>query len=268
MCDVSTLIDGKMLDHSKMSKYFHDIAVGVHDLHSLGVIHQDIKTCNILYNQEEDRMILCDLGMVNINMPHYPYFIPTYSSVYAPPEVFAQGTMSLKSDIWALGVTFYIMLTGYLPPPTQDRIIRYCRSLSSQPYHRVWKDIYKKYRMVYDPCVESRLLCQVKDPTTLSLLTGMLEPDANDRFDISQVFDHPYFSTMERPIALVREPYPTKWHAPMLRTKKILLDDMWSTALEMGAAQHDVIVLTFAYACVLIDIAMQQPCFIRSIART
>lgn len=78
------------------------------------VIHRDIKPDNIMLNHN-DEAVLIDFGvssqqdseMIESNMGTYMLF---------SPEMFGKDKVhGEKSDIWALGMTFYYLLVGYYP---------------------------------------------------------------------------------------------------------------------------------------------------------
>jgi PAS domain S-box-containing protein len=90
-------------------------------LHQRGVVHKDIKPRNILVNSATDQVWLTGFGIASR--------LPREHQAPAPPGVIA-GTLAYmapeqtgrmnrsvdsRSDLYALGITFYEMLTGTLP---------------------------------------------------------------------------------------------------------------------------------------------------------
>lgn len=89
---------------------------GLNTLHRLEIIHRDLKPDNILISKEGSVKIV-DYGIV-----HLPALkaitregSPPGSSDYMAPELFRGDLGSPSTDIFAVGVTLYEMLTGALP---------------------------------------------------------------------------------------------------------------------------------------------------------
>jgi PAS domain S-box-containing protein len=97
------------------------LAAALRRVHERGLIHKDIKPANILVDAASGRAWLTGFGIASR--------LPREHQAPAPPEVIA-GTLAYmapeqtgrmnrsvdsRSDLYALGVTFYEMLTGHLP---------------------------------------------------------------------------------------------------------------------------------------------------------
>src|SRR5262245_49340406 len=101
---------------SQVAKYLTDVADALDYAHRKGIIHRDVKPANILIDEDE-RAYLGDFGIakalegsdsltqagVGVGTPEY----------MAPEQ--AQGRADPRSDLYALGVMVYQMLTGQVP---------------------------------------------------------------------------------------------------------------------------------------------------------
>src|SRR6202789_1447394 len=109
---------------------FLQLAVGLANVldqaHKQGLIHKDLKPANILMNSSTGQVRLTGFGIASR--------LPRERQNFKPPEVIA-GTLAYmapeqtgrmnrsidsRSDLYALGVSFYEMLTGRLPFTASD----------------------------------------------------------------------------------------------------------------------------------------------------
>ena len=105
------------LDFAWKLHSLHDIAVGIKQLHSIDVSHQDIKPSNVLLFDEGSK--IGDLGRSMCPVLDGPYDDMMFSgdNTYAPPEVWTKSHMALDwhqrnyaIDCYLLGslITYYI----------------------------------------------------------------------------------------------------------------------------------------------------------------
>src|SRR5215469_10250008 len=97
------------------------IAVALGKLHQRRLVHKDIKPAHILLNEATGEVRLTGFGIASRlprerQSPHPPETI-TGTLAYMAPEQTGRMNRSIdsRSDLYALGVTFYQMLTGALP---------------------------------------------------------------------------------------------------------------------------------------------------------
>ncbi|RZM75985.1 protein kinase domain-containing protein [Leptolyngbya iicbica] len=102
-------------------------------LHGLNIVHRDISPDNVMYCRERDLPILIDFGLVNDAMneilsgeveqdedaPRTATVVGKFG--YSPPEQIQLGQCFPCSDLYALGVTAIVMLTGRYPRELMDR---------------------------------------------------------------------------------------------------------------------------------------------------
>ncbi|MGE5523108.1 MAG: protein kinase domain-containing protein [Rhodospirillaceae bacterium] len=90
------------------------IVKGVAVLHRLNILHRDVKPANVL--QGDDGIVrILDLGVAfNGGVDDAPDGVPGTPS-YMAPEVLAGQPASVRSDLYAIGVTLYQLLTRRYP---------------------------------------------------------------------------------------------------------------------------------------------------------
>ena len=97
------------------------VAAALGRLHQRGLVHKDIKPANILRNDATGEVRLTGFGIASRfarerQSPHPPETIAGTLAYMAPEQTGRMNrSVDSRSDLYALGVTFYQMLTGVLP---------------------------------------------------------------------------------------------------------------------------------------------------------
>ena len=100
------------------------ILKGVECLHKYGIIHRDIKTANIMVNEDYKEEIketpknsikIVDFGLSRILGKFECSEDPYGSLCYKAPELIQHIKYNFKVDIWAIGVTLFYIIYGELP---------------------------------------------------------------------------------------------------------------------------------------------------------
>ena len=125
---------GLPLDHllgtpMEVGRFLHlaiGIAAALGKVHQQGIIHKDIKPANVLVNLEANRVWLTGFGIASRlprerQVPEPPEFIAGTLAYMAPEQTGRMNrSIDSRSDLYALGVTFYQMITGGLPFAASD----------------------------------------------------------------------------------------------------------------------------------------------------
>ena len=102
------------------------IAMALDKLHQRGLVHKDIKPTNILVNSAAGEVRLTGFGIASRLSRERQAIEPpealTGTLAYMAPEQTGRMNRSIdsRSDLYALGATFYQMLTGVLPFAADD----------------------------------------------------------------------------------------------------------------------------------------------------
>lgn len=113
-------------------------------MHKKGIIHRDIKPENIILSKGNyDKPVLIDFGFA-VNINKIDMSVRCGTPGYVPPEVFCFfSQFTDKSDIFSLGVTFFMLMARYFPFPgkTQDQILDRNRKVNIYYKKEVWNEI-------------------------------------------------------------------------------------------------------------------------------
>jgi len=123
---LSSLVSGSGLPYEEVLRYGVQITDALAHAHERGVVHRDIKSSNIVITPDGRAKVL-DFGlakrlppeelqkMVSSLVPRTEAGVVTGTLAYLAPEVLRGRPANVTSDIWALGVVLYEMMTGELP---------------------------------------------------------------------------------------------------------------------------------------------------------
>lgn len=120
------------ITHKAMElKLFYEIAnkmvLALMACHAKGIIHRDVNPSNFIVSQDYSVVKLADFGIAD--------YLGNFQSIAQSTPPLLQGTVEyiapeqtgrlsvavdFRTDIYSLGVTFYEMLTGYLPFSQED----------------------------------------------------------------------------------------------------------------------------------------------------
>ncbi len=115
------LASGKTIPPMKAAQVAKEIAEALAAAHAEGVIHRDIKPANVMVTRD-GKVLVMDFGIARLISG--PETAPQTSAVlgtasYLSPEQAQGQSVDARTDIYALGVVLYEMLTGR-PPFTGD----------------------------------------------------------------------------------------------------------------------------------------------------
>ncbi len=134
--------EDRQLDRRKRVELLAHVADAVHSLHEHGVIHRDIKPSNILIDSN-DRPFIIDLGIATLfaqdaretlTVDGVPIGSPAFMS---PEQARGERTqLSTRADVYGLGATAYLLLTGRTPHDANSTISEVIRRVAQDPPSR------------------------------------------------------------------------------------------------------------------------------------
>src|SRR5499425_1968310 len=124
---LNCLIQGPM-EMQLFLRFAVGLASALSELHKRGLIHKDVKPSNVLVNPATGQVRLMGFGIASRlrrehQAPEPPEFIAGTLPYMAPEQTGRMNrSIDSRSDLYALGVTLYEMLTGKLPFTAADPI--------------------------------------------------------------------------------------------------------------------------------------------------
>ncbi len=110
------LIDDGRLDPERAADIVRQVASGLAAAHDAGVVHRDLKPANVLLD-DSGRAAITDFGVARSlggGGPTLPGIV-VGTLDYLSPEQARGGAVDGRSDLYALGILLFEMLTGKLP---------------------------------------------------------------------------------------------------------------------------------------------------------
>jgi len=169
----SQIIEKQYFDEEECFRYLYQIISGVRYLHSVGIVHRDLKLENILLTG--DHLFISDFGLSKTLYPSDMGIMKTRcgSPIYVAPEVLEGKGYTKAVDVWSIGVILYTMCYGRFP-------------YLANSLHELYQLIHEsELDMPFDIDVSFQLM---------DLICAMLTVDPSKRITLDQIFTHPWIT--------------------------------------------------------------------------
>jgi serine/threonine protein kinase len=188
--DLQTMLNRRpdtRIGEDEARRIFTQLLLAIEHLHSLNIMHRDIKAANVLLDRSGN-VQLCDMGLAKFlpagRFSRTRSFCGTIGSM-APEMALRKRPYSIAVDLWSYGVLLFRCLVGRMP---------YADKANKSPLRRYADDNEILRRIIQDevelPSVASGLL----SPEARELLRGLLEKDETKRFNLEEVKESAFFA--------------------------------------------------------------------------
>lgn len=97
-----------------LTQIAYQMAVGIAYLHSQGIVHRDLKTLNIILDEDE-AAVIADFGLCGFVDNNEGLVGGVGTPHYTAPEVLAHKRYGLKVDVYSFGIILWEMATNQIP---------------------------------------------------------------------------------------------------------------------------------------------------------
>ncbi|KAI3799112.1 hypothetical protein L1987_34402 [Smallanthus sonchifolius] len=190
---------------SQIKCYMRQLLKGVEHFHSRGILHRDIKTSNILVNNE-GQLKIADFGLANFVSSRQPLTSRVVTLWYRPPELFlGSTTYGTYVDMWSVGCVFGELFIGrpILKGRTEVEQLHKIFMLCGTPPEEYWSKPtlplakMSKPRHAYQSSLRER--CKELPTSAVNLLHILLSVESEKRGSATSALQSEYFHT--RPYA-------------------------------------------------------------------
>ncbi|MGJ3238960.1 MAG: serine/threonine-protein kinase [Anaerolineae bacterium] len=183
------------LPHERIREIIGDLADALDYAHERGMVHRDVKPANILFNERE-RAILTDFGIARL--ANHSALTAEGSIIgtpaYMSPEQATGADVDYRSDLYALGVILFELLTGRPPFDDESTISLLLKHVQTNP-----------------PLVSEYL--QMENPALDAVLNTALAKDPNNRYQSGRALK------MALAEAISQEPTEARYQPSVMRSQ-------------------------------------------------
>lgn len=175
------IVDQGCFSEKDAAALFAQIILSMDYLHSMNIVHRDVKPENILYVASKSNDIkLIDFGYAGVWAPDRPLTGLCGTPDYVAPEVLTwydddeHGTPYGKgSDLWSLGVLLYVILSGCSPfcADEEEQLLKQVAQAKYEFFENEWKGVSEEAK---------------------NLISCLLVVDPEKRMTMAQLFEHPW----------------------------------------------------------------------------
>lgn len=212
--DLYTFINKKYNTWSYLQKtrYAYQVLVGVAYLHSRDILHRDINSNNILYDEHKDNLVIADFGASRaLKCPVSDSLTRTIVTLwFRAPELLLYPThnklkYSYSVDVWSTTLTIFNILSGsyLIMGNTEEEVIKQIFMIFGTPTIENWPDfsnsplydVYKNTKYVGNSknIINNKIYSRKHINKWINLITSGLVLNKYKRSNIFELLDNELF---------------------------------------------------------------------------
>lgn len=197
-------------------RYIHDMVLSLKACHDRNIAHSDIKPSNFFVDQY-GRVKIGDFGFSSIYRENPSSMQFRGTRLFMAPELFYSHPYNpLTADIWALGVTIYLLVTGKYPFYSND---------SDNLVRLITIGFYSTK--------------EIDDKNLQDLIARCLQTNTNSRATVTELLLHPYFNPFNTQPVKKPMPIPMSKSLRSISTNPVLpLLPVAKSLLGMGVVRN------------------------------
>ncbi len=114
----------RCISYEEANQIIYSVGVSLHRIHKYHLLHRDVSPDNIILTKNK-QVYLIDFGATRMYALNSPQSMSVLVKPgFAPIEQYSRaGNQGPWTDVYALGATYYYLVTGKKPPDAPDRIM-------------------------------------------------------------------------------------------------------------------------------------------------
>lgn len=163
------------------------ILEGLKYLHSLRIIHRDLKLENIMFKDADGSydLAIIDFGFATLEEDYKKLFAFCGTKGYMAPEVFSKQPYGCKADMFSVGVIFYRLLTGQFPFTPR-----------TSPQATTFEQRFMEANPTYDWKALEMEITQDQSKLLVDFMQRLITPTPTNRMSAAEALSHPLFTLL------------------------------------------------------------------------
>lgn len=179
------------ISNSQLANLTSQMMAAVAHIHGLSVVHRDVKGENFLTDltdigNPKCRVALADFGTAVIIQEREMLTQQMGTRAYWSPELW-RSSYDRKCDVWALGVTLYVLSAGALPFNGQEEIEKICTCPTSETDGRTLRSP-----------LQRAIAAEKLTPDGNDFISACLTMDLQTRPSAEELLKHPFLTTPQK----------------------------------------------------------------------